>query len=382
MIVVVTSELPPAGGVGEIAGQIIDSARRSSVAIQLITDSGVTSTADLKDVGSRSFFKSIGMAKELFRALINPVVEKIILVDTRAIYFFGFLTLLAPHAIENRHKVVCILHGSELERFVLRPSFRRKIAWYPSFILRSVTHAHITHCVSDFLRRKWEITWCLALSKAWLGRGLVRPNFRVLDLPLPDYFTTAVHDPSLTSDQLKCHTVIKGGAYILSVGRLDPGKGMLAMASLMLEVLSRDSQLSWVIAGKGKLLSELNDMIARQPNEIARRVLSLGHINRASLPSLYGSAECFLGLSELPEGLGLSWVEALSMGTPVIARPVGALKQIVDSRNGILTRDDAEVVRAILGHFWESINPEECKASVSRWTGADGMCELLRIPSC
>lgn len=379
MIVVVSSELPPAGGVGEIAGQIVDAAASSGAQISLITDSGVAAKTSSNRSGSRSLLASVRMALALSRALVDPVVRTIILVDTRAIYVFGALTALSLGARAHHKKVVCILHGSELERFVLRANWKRQLAQYPRLIVRSLSKVNKVYCVSGFLVRKWTVAWSLGGRQAGLMRRHHRPTFEVLNLPLPDYFTG--QSSGIVSD-LNDHLqqCLSGHCnYILTVGRLDPGKGVLSMAQLMFEVLSKDPELSWVIVGKGRLQSELEAAVASQPRQVAIRIAILGHISRVKLPEIYRNALCFLGLSELPEGLGLAWVEALAMGTPVLARPVGALKGIINSRNGRLSHDNSILADELLRHFWHDIDAEFCAESVRRWTGGDGMNKLLGV---
>jgi glycosyltransferase involved in cell wall biosynthesis len=64
------------------------------------------------------------------------------------------------------------------------------------------------------------------------------------------------------------------------------------------------------------------------------------------------------------EPFGMVMVEALACGTPVIAFPEGAAKEIVrDGVNGFLVDDEAAMGAAV--SRLSEISPEDCRASVA-----------------
>jgi glycosyltransferase involved in cell wall biosynthesis len=60
---------------------------------------------------------------------------------------------------------------------------------------------------------------------------------------------------------------------------------------------------------------------------------------RAEMPAHYRDADLTLCLGRTPEGFGLSAVESLACGTPVLASPIGALPHLVPSDHGLLCAD-------------------------------------------
>lgn len=96
----------------------------------------------------------------------------------------------------------------------------------------------------------------------------------------------------------------------------------------------------------------------------------LGPLAFARKRRLLASARCLLVPSLAPETSSLVAMEALACGTPVIARAVGALPEIVEhGRTGFLVRDVAEMAAAI-GRVGE-IDPEACREAARSRFGRD-----------
>jgi glycosyltransferase involved in cell wall biosynthesis len=64
---------------------------------------------------------------------------------------------------------------------------------------------------------------------------------------------------------------------------------------------------------------------------VADRVEWLGHVDRASLPDLYREADALLFATKLEhEGQGLTYLEAMACGLPVVAHPTGGAREFLD----------------------------------------------------
>jgi glycosyltransferase involved in cell wall biosynthesis len=104
--------------------------------------------------------------------------------------------------------------------------------------------------------------------------------------------------------------------YLIWVGGLrhpDPGKHVAKLAAT-----PRESPL--VLVGQASAWAH------ELPN-----VILTGHVSDAQLAALYTGAHALLVVSE-DEGFGLSAVEALACGTPVVACEVPALREVLDGR--------------------------------------------------
>lgn len=119
--------------------------------------------------------------------------------------------------------------------------------------------------------------------------------------------------------------------FILDVGSLDWRKNADALVdafALLPEALR--SEFSLVIAGD-YLPQRIEELRARWASHGLRpdRFISLGHVADRELVSLYKSASVLVQPSLL-EGFGLTALEAMSCGTPVVASSTGALPEILE----------------------------------------------------
>jgi glycosyltransferase involved in cell wall biosynthesis len=131
--------------------------------------------------------------------------------------------------------------------------------------------------------------------------------------------------------------------YVLSVGALESRKGAEHLIALARHLAQTAPNLELVIGagryGDPKFISEAEQL----PN-----VLLKGYVGRDALPKLIRGAKALLMLSRY-ETFGIPAVEAMAVGTPVIAARFGSLPEIVGEA-GILVDANrpTEVLRALL----------------------------------
>ena len=148
------------------------------------------------------------------------------------------------------------------------------------------------------------------------------------------------------------------GDYLLFLGRIHPDKG----THLAIEV-ARRAGLPLVIAGIVQDRAYFRELI--EPWLSLGDVSYLGAVESAERDRLLGGALALLHLIGFAEPFGLSVVESLATGTPVIAFPLGSMPELIrQGETGLLVRDVDEAVDAA-GRV-ALLRREDCRADVER----------------
>jgi len=133
-----------------------------------------------------------------------------------------------------------------------------------------------------------------------------------------------------------------GPPVVLFVGRLVPRKGVDRLIEAMARIADRPWRLEIVGFGPGR---ERLEALAAERG-LADRVAFRGRLSDADLATAYRRAACFVLPATLDaradtEGLGVVLLEAMSVGTPVVATRRGGIVDVVtDGDTGILVEDD------------------------------------------
>jgi glycosyltransferase involved in cell wall biosynthesis len=130
------------------------------------------------------------------------------------------------------------------------------------------------------------------------------------------------------------------GGYLLFLGRIHPHKG----THLAIEV-ARRAGLPLLIAG---IVQDEEYFRERVQPQLGPDVTYLGPVAPAERDRLLGGALALLHLISFAEPFGLSVVESLATGTPVIAFDLGSMPELIDhGRTGFLVTDTAGALAAV-----------------------------------
>jgi len=150
------------------------------------------------------------------------------------------------------------------------------------------------------------------------------------------------------------------GDYVLWVGRMTPEKGPhRAIAA------ARSIDVPLVLAGviQPGQQSFFDNEVA--PHIDGTRVQFVGEVGGPTKQSLFARARGLLMPIRWDEPFGMVMVEALACGTPVIAFPEGAARELViDGKTGFLVDDERAMADAI-GHL-PRIDARDCRHWVSQ----------------
>ena len=162
---------------------------------------------------------------------------------------------------------------------------------------------------------------------------------------------------SYSSDELetlKSKLALGGKKVVLTVGRLDEGKGFPLLLKLFPKILQEVPDLLWIIIGSGKKEKEIMDMI--QNNHWQNSLRFLGEIEYSELPKYYQLANLFVLLSHKDNNKEESWgtvfVEAAASGLAVVAGNAGGVPEAVQDRiTGFIVDpyDESQTTQAIIG---------------------------------
>ncbi|MBI4213178.1 MAG: glycosyltransferase family 4 protein [Chloroflexi bacterium] len=141
--------------------------------------------------------------------------------------------------------------------------------------------------------------------------------------------------------------------YVLFVGNLEPRKNLPLLANAFAQV-RKDFPVRLVIAGSNGWLSD-DVFAAVQAQALADGVIFLGGVAPCDLRPLYCGAEA-LALPSLFEGFGLTAVEAMACGTPVVVANTGALPEVVGEAGVQVDPDDPSDIAE--GLSWVLGNPQ------------------------
>jgi len=131
------------------------------------------------------------------------------------------------------------------------------------------------------------------------------------------------------------------GGYLLFFGRIHPDKG----AAQAIEV-ARRAGLPLLMAGIIQDQAYFDAAVA--PCLDDRQVRYLGPVGPDERSGLLGGAAALLHLIEFDEPFGLSVVESMASGTPVIATPRGSMPELVDEGvTGFLVTSPEAAVTAV-----------------------------------
>ncbi len=188
----------------------------------------------------------------------------------------------------------------------------------------------------------------------------VLPHF----VPLPPAEIGAPPDPN------------DGRPYFLFVGRLEKLKGVQDL----IRVFTDYPNAELLIVGSGDYASFLRE----QAQEL-KHVRFLGTLHSSQVSELYRSAIAVLTPSLCYETFGLTAAEAFAHSTPVIARRIGALAEIVEQSGGGRLFDTLEQCRDAMERLQtepglrEQLGARARKAVVEKWTLDVHLARYLEI---
>jgi glycosyltransferase involved in cell wall biosynthesis len=143
--------------------------------------------------------------------------------------------------------------------------------------------------------------------------------------------STVIYPPVDVEQIIKATSKLKKKEYYFVVSRLVGAKGLEDIAEA-----ANKLNMNLIIAGEAHGFTD----VEKNLNKIAGKNIELvGRVSDNKLFKLYGEAKGFIALAK-DEDFGMTPVEAMAAGTPVIAYNGGGFREsVIDGKTGILIND-------------------------------------------
>ncbi len=233
---------------------------------------------------------------------------------------------LLPLVVPKRHLVVYTIHGvEEAGALCSRYRFARTgifLGLYRRVIAMLIERADRVLCIDEDSYRLYTTRWPARAKDFRLSPLTVEPEvFKPLR--------------SARTPHLRASLGLQADMRVaLYVGRLSRLKGVHLILDAFSAVARDHPDLQLAIVGNGEEEGALRAQVAERG--VSERVLFAGKISHDELPRWYNAADVCVAASER-ESVGLTVLEALACGTPVVATRVGVAPLVIrDGINGAL----------------------------------------------
>lgn len=221
-----------------------------------------------------------------------------------------------------RRKQAVVFHDAQIRTHP--ESYSRLFrVWYSGLYPVLSRRAKLAFTVSRYSRQELEETRLVPRSKLGVLYNGV------------DHIDNIASDPGALA-----HFGLRPNRYFLAVGSPAPHKNLATLQAAFAASELVDCDL--VLAG-----SILPHVFGKQSLAGQANIRQVGRVSDAQLKALYQSATA-LCIPSLTEGFGLSALEAMRCGTPVIASAAGALPEVCGDAAVLLPPTDVEAWRAEL----------------------------------
>ena len=146
--------------------------------------------------------------------------------------------------------------------------------------------------------------------------------------------------PTAVSDAERGRHLAGGPRYVLALGTVEPRKDLPGLVAAFDRLADTDPEVRLVLAGPDGAGAEALT-VARRGARHDRRIVRLGWVDDDVRLALLRGASV-VAYASLYEGFGLVPLEALAVGTPVVATAVGAIPEVLGDAGLLVEAGDVE----------------------------------------
>jgi len=225
----------------------------------------------------------------------------------------------------SRPSVVTVFDMSILRHPETHPAGR--VRFFNDYFQKRLPAAHHILSISEFTRQELISLMNIDPAKITVTPLAPPPNF---SCPGQEELSQFIHEKQLPEK------------YLLYLGNLEPRKNLVMLIKAYELFVSRTNGTipPLVLAGEPTWLSEqIFDEV--RSRKLESHVIFPGYVPEHELPFWYAGATTFLYPS-LYEGFGLPLVEAMAVGTPVLAAHAGSLPEVAGDAALLLPPHDPD----------------------------------------
>lgn len=179
-----------------------------------------------------------------------------------------------------------------------------------------------------------------------LGYGITTPIYIVptgLDLKR---FAPTNNDQEMIKQKRLSYGVKAEDTLVIFVGRIAQEKSITMLIEAFIKIPTANNNIKLMIVGSGPDYDAMQQMI--NDHQLNDRVFMVGKQFPEQIPLFYHMGDVFVSAS-LTETQGLTYIEALASGIPVLARPDGAVDNlIIEDQNGYFFKNVDELAKVII----------------------------------
>lgn len=264
----------------------------------------------------------------------NPDIVNIHFPNIQSVYFKELFK-------ENQNiKLIASLHGHEILRWYI--SSDTDFSFSKIRVLNRIEH-------NDFLRQKYVLQNCSSVTVCsnWLAEKAIQL------FPFIESKINTVYN-GVDFLRFKHNYFIKDSNYIFAFGRLEHHKGFDLLLKSFAHVKQLYPNLYLYIAGSGPYLNFLKKLASDLM--INHRINFLGALNQDEIAKYCNESNLII-IPSRREPFGISILEALASGRPVVATNVGGIPEIASCFNLKLYPDSVEgLISGINENIYNKIN--------------------------
>jgi glycosyltransferase involved in cell wall biosynthesis len=280
-----------------------------------------------------------------FKNLPSPVIQILNhLLDREVAPFKSIFFVINLYVFLKKNKINVIHTHSSMSGFLGR--LAAKLAGTP-FIIHTV-HGYAFHEALwplkkrlYYLMEKWAAKWThLIICVNKKDFQISQEQFKAKAVYIPNGVAQKTLNPE---KQILLKQRVNQGFKLGTVANFYATKGLIPFLNIFKEVVQKNSNIHWYIAGQGPLQDEFRRKA--HIKDLEKNIHLLGSLNE--VPEFLSLVDAFL-LPSKKEGMPLTLLEAMAQKVPVCVTEVGGMAEIIqDGQNGFFLKSADSILNLV-----------------------------------